>query len=950
MPWPILPGWAQRLLQPGASTTASADPHEPVDHEPVEPRVLFGAAPRGVAAGWQAVTAAEVRALHSRPDAFLDLLPWIDYLPDEGTVLLEDGHSRGVLFELQPLSAEAMPAAWFEDLHTRVEAALINAVPEVDPPWLLQFYLQDDPHAPRRLPEQLRAYAGTMAGEAQPPLTEAYCSMLERHLQQMCRPQGLFEDEQVTGMRWRGKARMLRACLYRRTQEDRGATEIREVAARFAAALEALGIGTRRCDGHDLYDWLLPWFTPHPTWADGDPHQVLTRFDRPCFEPAPGGRPRAPFSLPYGRDLARWLVGSPPYSHFPTRTWWFDARPHLAIGIDRIDREPQPGLLSAERRQGEYTYAVFDRMPEGSVLAIAIEVRPQDDVKLHLQKLLAGSRAGSPEAERTHEDAAAALRLLTQNHGLFPVALTCYVRGDELAQLQARRLQAEALLAAHGLRPIPAEADLLGLDTYVRHLPMAFMPEHDRRARRARLQFSYDLAALLPVYGRARGTGHGFTMYNRGGEPLQFDPLNKADRAKNGHMLLLGPTGSGKSAQLLYLVMSALALHGPRVTLIEAGNSFGLLVTWLARAGYRTHSVRIQPSSPISICPFLQAQMLLLARRGRLTPTLDDGLDESIDLDSDDENRDLLGEMELAALIMITGGEEVEAARMSRADRFRLREAILLAAEHSRSAGCSYTLTSDIVGALREIAARATLTDAQRQRTSEMADALALFTQGVEGEFFDRPGEAWPEVDVLHIDLGLYAREGHADKLVVTMVGLFNRINDIAERYQNSGRQGLVVVDEAHLLTTNPLLAPYLAKISKMWRKLGFWLWLATQNLADFPDTARKLLNMVEWWLLLVMPKEEVGELLRFRNLSPEQESLLLSARKDPGKYIEGVVLADRIEALFRSVLPPMVLALAQTEQHEKAERARLMREHGIDELAAVAMVAEAIEQSREAS
>ena len=148
---------------------------------------------------------------------------------------------------------------------------------------------------------------------------------------------------------------------------------------------------------------------------------------------------------------------------------------------------------------------------------------------------------------------------------------------------------------------------------------------------------------------------------------------------------LLGITGSGKSAQLLYLVMSALALHGPRVTLIEAGNSFGLLVTWLARAGYRTHSVRIQPSSPISICPFLQAQMLLLARRGRLTPTLDDGLDESIDLDSDDENRDLLGEMELAALIMITGGEEVEAARMSRADRFRLREAILLAAEHSRS-------------------------------------------------------------------------------------------------------------------------------------------------------------------------------------------------------------------------------------------------------------------------
>jgi hypothetical protein len=39
-----------------------------------------------------------------------------------------------------------------------------------------------------------------------------------------------------------------------------------------------------------------------------------------------------------------------------------------------------------------------------------------------------------------------------------------------------------------------------------------------------------------------------------------------------------------------------------------------------------------------------------------------------------------------------------------------------------------------------------------------------------------------------------------------------------------------------------------------MWRKLGAWLWLFTQNLADFPDTAKKMLNMAEWWICLVMP------------------------------------------------------------------------------------------------
>ena len=58
-----------------------------------------------------------------------------------------------------------------------------------------------------------------------------------------------------------------------------------------------------------------------------------------------------------------------------------------------------------------------------------------------------------------------------------------------------------------------------------------------------------------------------------------------------------------------------------------------------------------------------------------------------------------------------------------------------------------------------------------------------------------------------------------------------------------------------------PLLARYVVKITKMWRKLGAWFWIATQNLEDFPDASRKMLNMMEWWLCLVMPKEEVEQI-----------------------------------------------------------------------------------------
>jgi len=103
------------------------------------------------------------------------------------------------------------------------------------------------------------------------------------------------------------------------------------------------------------------------------------------------------------------------------------------------------------------------------------------------------------------------------------------------------------------------------------------------------------------------------------------------------------------------------------------------------------------------------------------------------------------------------------------------------------------------------------------------------------------------------------------------------------------------------------------------------------------------MLNMMEWWLCLVMPKEEVEQIARFKDLNDEQRNLLLSARKEPGKYVEGVVLADKVEALFRNVPPALSLALTMTEKHEKAERAAIMREKSCSELEAVYEIARRI-------
>ena len=256
-------------------------------------------------------------------------------------------------------------------------------------------------------------------------------------------------------------------------------------------------------------------------------------------------------------------------------------------------------------------------------------------------------------------------------------------------------------------------------------------------------------------------------------------------------------------------------------------------------------------------------------------------------------------------------------------------------------------LTEDVVAALNQISLEEESTPKRRERAKDMADAMALYCSGTAGHFFNRPGKAWPEADVTILEMGLLANEGYEDQLALGFMGLMNQINGVVEREQYAHRPTFVLGDEAHLITTNPLLAIFLVKIVKMWRKLGAWLWLATQNLEDFPDTAKKLLSMFEWWIAMVCPKEEIEQISRFKDLTDEQKHMLLAARKEPGKYTEGVVLADTLQCLFRNVPPPLALALAMTEKHEKQQRAEIMKAQHCSELEAAFSVADDLAKSR---
>jgi conjugative transfer ATPase len=571
---------------------------------------------------------------------------------------------------------------------------------------------------------------------------------------------------------------------------------------------------------------------------------------------------------------------------------------------------------------------------------------------------------------------------MLNNDKLFPMLMTLYVTAPNREELSVSISQVNALLVPSGLRFIDTRQDLVPLDAFMRGLPFNFDPAFDAKAlRRSRLTFASQIAALLPTYGRSRGTPNpGMWFWNRGGEPMWLDPLNKDDRKKNAHMLVLGPTGAGKSATLNYISLLTMAVHKPRLVIADAGKSFALLLDYFKLMGLSTYSVTLTAEADVSLPPFFHAHRLLqdedvmssyraaerqarmnaglpeeasldalLGGETRMKATDDGTASDAADVDDEDgtEKRDLLGEMLIAAVMMITGGETQEVQRMSRADRYLVTNAIIRAANKSMAEGRNHPLTHDVAIELMGMHSEGTLSHARQVRAEEMGQSMMTFCQGLRGKLFNREGVDWPDADVTLVEMGTLTQDGYGDALALAYTSLIDSVQSRGERFQAEDRPLIMLTDEGHLITTNELLGPKIAKGTKMWRKLNIWFWLATQNLKDFPDSMSRVLSMCEYWMLLTMDRSEIEEVARFRSLTPEQRAMMESARKSPGQYTEGVLISASDQMLFRNVPPALPIALAMTEGHEKAHRRRLMDKHGCTEMEAAQLVAQELNASR---
>ncbi|WP_282677448.1 conjugative transfer ATPase [Serratia marcescens] len=887
----------------------------------------------------------EQQVYHANP-SIVDYLPWAEFLDREQCILLDDGVSVGAVFDITPVATEGRTDDRLEQMRDTVEDALQDSFDEHDEnPWVVQFFCQDENNVDAYL-DRLKGYIKPHAQGSQ--LSESWLKETERHLRGIARPEGLFKDTLITDQPWRGQQRRTRMVVYRwigkgNTDPMPPIAMLNQTCERVTGALAGAGVACVRQNGAQVHDWLLRHFNPSPEWVDKG---VLYR-DAAYFD----SRDTPEGAMPVQNDFAETLLFTPPVSDPDQGVWWFDNQAHCAIPVEKLRRPPEPGTITGEMKRGEKKInALMDMFPEGTMLCMTIVVQPQDTLENDFNKLSKNAVGENTESGRVRQDVAQVKEYLGNRHKLYRAGITFLLRAGDLTTLNHKRVELTNVLLGAGLQPVRPEFDVAPLNTYLRALPMCFNPETDKKHWYTRLTWVQHLAGLLPVTGRETGTGNpGLSFFNRGGDILTVDPLNKHDRSQNAHMLYFGPTGAGKSATLCATLTQTMAVHRPRLFVAEAGNSFGLLADYFESQGLTVNKVSIKPGSGVSLPPFSFAHKLI---EELSSLELDESELRDIDADDDDEDkRDYLGEMEISARMMITGGDQKEEAELKRADRAMIREALLMAAKSAFDEQ-RQMLPSDLQNALYAISndsANEKRNPQRRAKAAEMAEALGMFTQAgsFEAELFNREGSLWPEADVTLIDLGHLAREGYEAQMALTMVSLTNTINNIAERDQYSERDIVFAVDEAHIVTVNPLLAPYMTKIVKMWRKLGAWLWLATQNLKDFPDIAEKMLNMAEWWVCLTMPPEEVNDIARFKALTEEQKAVLLSASKLSGCYTEGVVLSKKLEALFRAVPPSLYLALGMTEKEEKAERRALMQEFGCSELEAARRVAQKLDRLR---
>jgi hypothetical protein len=228
-------------------------------------------------------------------------------------------------------------------------------------------------------------------------------------------------------------------------------------------------------------------------------------------------------------------------------------------------------------------------------------------------------------------------------------------------------------------------------------------------------------------------------------------------------------------------------------------------------------------------------------------------------------------------------------------------------------------LMHDAVDHLETQSMARALSDRERDRCRVITARLRRFTQGRRAAVFDRPSTFAVGSRPIAIGLKSFAMTYGADLTPALAVLL----TAILEALQRGGRRIIVVVDEAHRITSDPDAGEVLGQLVRQARKHGAGVWMLSQRVEDFvrTDLGRTLAATSASKLVLGTEEAVVDEVREVFKLRDEEVGAICPS--SPGR---GVLLAGAERAVI-SILPgPAIMALADTRAEPSPSTAQPAR------------------------
>jgi conjugal transfer ATP-binding protein TraC len=481
------------------------------------------------------------------------------------------------------------------------------------------------------------------------------------------------------------------------------------------------------------------------------------------------------------------------------------------------------------------------------------------------------------------------------------VTTTAFLFGQNAEVTQDAATTVKSSLDKLGLDARIVRTD--GLVRWSQALPLNFSVSVAENLKSEAIMGSSAAGTLLPVYGDYQGnarrdTHYGVPFIARRGSVYTFDPYQTSG---NFNGTAVAPPGKGKSFILQYIVYFALA-EGTNVFLIDNGRSSKKFC--LAVGGeFNDFNTQNAPS----LNPF--------------TGLVNEEFDQQFE--------------GITSLIMLMafGNERPQAGAT-----IALSEAVR-AAWAQQQGDAEITHVIDALDSInRNAVGKQEISEVEQASLNLVPRLRAFMSSPTRGIYFKGPGSIDIKKQFTVFEMAGLAGDEHLRKCVTFFI-----LNMLMNRIKNIKGRKMIVIDEAHDLFKDDLVARAMEGIYLKGRKDGVSIWTIVQSLLKLAEheAGRVIINSSAWKLLLEQEPSEISELFKSDILpkgDPYFERLVRSVETRKGGFSEVLISNSRAYEVVRLYVDQFSGTLFSSEGEARDEVFDLM-EQGIPPVDAVKRV-----------